>query len=68
MIEIQKDPNDVKKRFKCDKCDCEFTAEYKDTEDWGWIIDVRCPVCKARIDWTAGEDENLIKPEPMSQN
>lgn len=66
MIEITKDPRDVIKNFKCYKCDCEFTAEFKDAEDLQWIIKVKCPVCGQDLDWTAGEDEGVPKPEPLS--
>lgn len=60
MIEIQKDPREVKKRFRCTTCDCEFTAGYEDTEKFAYSYIVRCPVCGGSIEWQYGEDVDPI--------
>lgn len=56
MIKIQKDPRLIKKRFKCPKCDCEFTADYSDTESYVCFHILHCPVCEKSMEWQYGED------------
>lgn len=68
MIKITKDPRDVRKNFKCRRCGCEFTAEYKDAENFVWILEVKCPICGKEIDWTDGEEDDLPKPELMTKS
>lgn len=56
MIRIQKDPRIIKKHFKCIVCDCEFTADYDDTENFAFSRIVHCPVCEKSMEWPYGED------------
>lgn len=56
MVKIQKDPRIIKKRFRCIVCDCEFTADYEDTEWFAYSRILHCPVCEKSMEWQYGDD------------